>query len=367
MDSFMDFHKRDFFVHRIISGVLLYDYNGLQLEIRRPSAVVKYKAAEIYQDHYAACEEAGVLTEEGMLQFLIDNDMWSEEEENIFQTLIPQDIENTKVKLYLSESMPTKREMAIRILFELRKQHRELAEKRSQLNQNTCRTSAIYMQKEYELRHSTYLDGEKYNWGDADIKHLLNHYYNNIIPDEVIREISRTAPWTNYINSNKYTNNIFGIPATELTDEQIILLSWTSLYDNLKEAHEPPPQSIIDDDDMLDGWLILQRREAKKKADEEKPKFNSKNDKIANADEVFIVSTYDPTSPTGYRKIDAEDVAEINSMNSPHAEVIKRTRLNQIFKEEVVNHNDLHDVKQDINIAKANLFREKMKKAKAKK
>lgn len=364
MDSFMDFHKRDFFMHRIISGVLLYDYEGLELEIRCPAPNVKYKAAGVYQEHYAACQEAGVLTEEQVLQYLMDNNMWSEEDEELYQTTIPTDIENTKVKLYLSESIPAKRKMAERILLESRKSYAELGNRRSQLSQNTCRTAALYMQKEYELRHSTYLDGEKYNWGDADIKHLVSFYYNNIIPDSYIREIARTTPWTNYLTANKYTGDIFGIPSTKLTDEQLVLLSWTSLYDNVKESYEPPPSHVVENDDMLDGWLILQRREQEEKQKKEQGKFATENEKIAKSDEVFVAATYDADSPTGYRKISPSDVAAINAMNTPHAEVLKKTRINQIIKERQVNHNDLHDVKQDINIAKANLFREKMKASK---
>lgn len=363
----MDFHKRDFFIQRIMSGILLYEYQDKVLEIRAPTLSIKHRSALIYQKHYKECKEAGVLTEEEALDYLRFVNKWSDEEEHLFNTEIPKAIENTKVKLYLSESIPSQRKMAERILKELRKEFDILAKKRSQLSHNICKTAAMFAQKEYEIRHSTFLDDKKYDWDCEDIRHAVSFVYNNSISDSNMRELARSTPWSNYLNANKYTSDLFGVPASQLTDEQIVLLSWTSLYENIRESHEPPPSSVIENDDMLDGWLINQKREEEKRKEEEakeKKQVDVNNDKISKADEVFILSKPDPTSATGYRPIGPDDVAGINSMNSPHAEVLKRSRLKQVIEQGSVNHNDLYDVKQDINIQKAKLFREKMKASK---
>lgn len=345
----MELHERDFFINRIISETLYFNYNNLDLEIKPPTPEVKYKASVIYQRHYEDCIENEVLTEEQTLEALKLNKLWTDEEEKALTETIPSDIETLKYKLYINEARPSIREQTELLLKYWKKEQKDLQTRRNQFFNHTCHASALYQQKEYEIANSTFLDGNKFNWDNHDIRQAITFYYNSSIPNEVFRELARTAPWTVFVSASKYTSGVFDKPSTQLSDEQLTLLYWTSFYDSIHQAHDCPPTKIINNDDMLDGWLIMKNKEAEEREKENANDMITKNSKIANSDEIFVPAK------------NMADVNKIDSLNSNHASTLKQSRVAQIKRVGQVNHNDLADVRQDINIAKAQMFRENMK------
>lgn len=350
----MELHERDFFINRIISGVLFFNYKGLTLEIRTPKPNVKYKASVIYQNHYDACIKDEVLTEEQTFETLKLNNLWTDEDEKALDETIPKDIETLKYKLYINESRPSIREQTEMLLDNWKKELRDLQARRNQFFNHTCHASALYQQKEYEIKKSTFLNGKRFKWKAGDIRSAVSFYYNTSIPNSVFRELARTAPWTVFVSASKYTTGIFDKPSTQLSDEQLTLLYWTSFYDSVSQAHDAPPSRIIENDDMLDGWLIMKNKEAKEREKESVSNNLVKNQKIANSDEIFMpVKT-------------SQEASEIDALNSGHAAALKQSRITQVKQCGQVDHRDLYDVKQDLNIQKAQLFRGKMKEARNK-
>lgn len=344
----MELHERDFFINRISSGVLLFDYKDKVLEIRTASPEVRYRASIIYQNHYDKCVKNGVLNEQETLESLKLNKLWTDEDEESLTKTIPEDIDKLKYQLYLNESRPSIREQIEFLLKHWRTQLKELQIRRNTFFNHTCHASALYHQKEYEIRNSTFLDGKPFEWEDA--RSAITFYYNSVIPNDAFRELARTTPWTVLVSASKYTNGVFDKPATKLSDEQLSLLYWTSFYDSVNQAYDSPPQRVIENNDMLDGWLIMKNKEAKEKENEQYGSQITKNKKIAEADEVFI-----PVANN-------QDAMSIDALNSNHAAALKHSRLSQLKHSPTgqVEHRDFHDVKQDLNIQKAQLFKQKM-------
>lgn len=348
----MELHERDFFINRIISNVLLFEYQDNVYEIRTPTPDIKYKASLIYQRHYDKCIKNGVLDEEQTLEALKFNNLWTDEDEEALNKTIPEDIEKLKYKLYINEARPSIREQTEMLLKAWKKAQSEMQARRNQFFNHTCHASALYQQKEYEIKHSTYLNGKKFEW--TNTKPVMTFYYNSSISNTVFRELARTSPWNVFISASKYTNGVFDKPATLLSDEQLALLYWTSFYDSVSQAHDCPPNRIIENDDMLDGWLIMKNRESKEREKEQAGNQMITNKKIAEADEIFLVAK------------SAEDISNIDALNSNHAAALKQSRLAHIKRVGNTDHRDLPDVKQDLNIQKAHLFREKMREAQKK-
>lgn len=353
MNPFMEFPmelpKRDFFIHRIISGVLLFEYKDMVLEIRTPDKITKYKASKIYSDYCESCKEEGLYGEKECVNKLIELGLWTEEEENIYKVELPDNIEKLKVAAYQNEGMPDRLSLVRESLEITRKELKRLQEKRGLLNTFSFENAASFIKKEYEIQHSTYLDGKKYDWSIGEPRDAVIHYYNNFITDSEMRELARTTPWTSFISANKYGNNIFGCSSTEMSDEQLMLLAWTAFYESIYSSMEKPPDSVINDDDMLDGWRILQNREQEHNEKKTRGEKLMTNSKIANHDEIFLVAN------------NIRDKEDIDALNSVRAMQIKRNRIKQVREQKVVNHRNLNDVSQDIAMKNTQMLSQRMK------
>ena len=137
----------------------------------------------------------------------------------------------------------------------------------------------------------------------------------------------------------KTQSDLFGRPSYRITRDQAALVSFSSMYDNIYESHECPKDTIINDDDCLDGWMIKQRRESEKQKKQNEIDNLTKNPKIKNSDEIFVMAT------------EKEDVDAIYGLN----DTFSRNTINQRNKQ--IDNSDgnldfrqLHDVKQDMQI-----------------
>lgn len=112
-----------------------------------------------------------------------------------------------------------------------------------------------------------------------------------------------------------------------LTEEQLALSSYSTMYDNIFNHHEAPPQAIIDDDDMLDGWLLIQQEDRKK---DKQPTYGHK---IDSAREVFVMAQ------------DQEHANAIYNMNTPEQRTIQRSRQQQLTRHGKLGYGQFADVR----------------------
>lgn len=145
-----------------------------------------------------------------------------------------------------------------------------------------------------------------------------------------IRKIARTEPWKSYW----YVKKLAAIPYDNLNEEQISLLSYSRMYENIYDNPECPDDSVIQDDDMLDGWMILlkEKREREKTVSE----MERKNPKLKNATEVFL-----PAS-------NKDQVAKISALNSDVAKSKKLAREQMIKSVGTLNDKDF--VKKGLDV-----------------
>jgi hypothetical protein len=82
--------------------------------------------------------------------------------------------------------------------------------------------------------------------------------FNRGIDTSVIRYIARNGLWRiRYVNSQKTSDPLFGIPAADYSNDMLNLVYWSNYYQNIYEMmpEDRPPDSIIDDDDALDAYM----------------------------------------------------------------------------------------------------------------
>jgi hypothetical protein len=121
----------------------------------------------------------------------------------------------------------------------------------------------------------------------------------------------------------------------ELSTEQISIVSFSLMYDNIYQSTECPTDEIIEDNDAIDGWLILQR-EKQSKSQKEKllEKLHAKHE---NSKDIFVKAD------------DADHAKRINNLNGNYAQHVKSSRVKQIKETDgELDHYKFNDIQKDI-------------------
>ena len=121
----------------------------------------------------------------------------------------------------------------------------------------------------------------------------------------------------------------------DLNTEQISLISFSLLYDNVYQSSECPPDAVVEDNDAIDGWLLIQKeKQAKTQKEKLLEKLHSQHE---GAKDIFVMAK------------DGEDAQRINSLNTGHSRVIKDGRIKQMNKDEGdFDHYKFNDIQKDL-------------------
>ena len=285
------------------------------------SAEQNLRACMEYNKAYDEAYSDNVMTENEMLNWMIERGLWSKGKEEKIKGL-EKDIDRLKVEIYNARN---DERLARQIRSYIRAGQVQLKKANLEKNEyysNTCEGLAATKKLAWTIENTTY-DGEKlYDFSEITIEEILMIYQNSLLSESKIRELARTEPWKSIWSvSEKGGFKIFFNKSDEdLTYNQKGLLIWSQMYDNLQESVDCPTKDVIDDDDMLDGWFIIQSKKREKERAESEFE-NSTNEKIKNSSEIFVVAKTD------------KDKQRIESMNDTNSQVIKRQRAKVLEKQ----------------------------------
>jgi len=303
----MEPYKRDFFIARIQAGYIPIQIKDIRYIIKYPTADISLFAQEKYLEAYEQAQDNELMTDEDLLDFLINQGVWSIKKEDEFQRIVPGHIEHWKIELYKSALKANTRKRTRKYLAAAKKEYEKLFNLRHYYDYVTIDGYANYVRGMYIVSKCTTVEDKEVDWAQHNITKVMGQYHQALLKPDDIRELARTAPWTNLWSSLKASGKMF---TGELTSEQQSLLSWSIMYDKIYESPDCPTDEVIADDDMLDGWLLLQKH--KRDADKKQQEVESAiGPRMQNADEIFIpVET-------------AEDARKIDLLNPRHIQNIK--------------------------------------------
>jgi hypothetical protein len=271
--SKMSDNEKETHVSRILSGVIYCKILGKEYLIQQPSLLNRHLAQLYYNKKYEHAKQSGIMTEEQLVDFLLEENLWSHEEEYRLDEL-PERIEDAKVSLYQSYANYKSREnMRVR-LKTIKKEYTNLLKKKSLYRQDSAEAFAETAKMKFDMfagmtdmNGKNLFRGEDYvSQSDFFCNSLLSKYLSIHLFEEDVRTISRTEPWRGFWNTGKSESGVFSKPSTELTTEQRSVIAWSRIYDSIFESPDAPPEEVVEDNDMLDGWLILQHRKRKSHA-----------------------------------------------------------------------------------------------------
>lgn len=325
----------EFILLRIMKGRLPYRERGLSLYIEEPNQNLMYDSIEIYNDAFENAYLNGVMLKDEMDEFLFEQNIFTPFD-NIELEKLKKENEDLKFAAY--KNFLNKKELN-RIKYSIRENEKKqmlIMNKKGQFSYLTCDGVASYCRWNWIIEHCTYYkDGSLYNWKDIDVSIMMSFYETSSIAVSDFRSIARSDIWRPIWNLGKKTGDLFGKPAYYMTKDQLLLCSFSSMYDNVYESSESPHEKIINDDDCLDGWFIEQKRNIEKHKKEQR--INSLVDsKLSKSGEIFIVANSE------------EEIADIHSLNSAQANGNRIGRMKTISEKGVATDLDFADVKNEL-------------------
>lgn len=342
-------HEREFFVSLIRSGNV-YISGKVRLTIKPTTIEQSFESCEIYNESYQQAYIDGIMSEDEMIDWMMEKDLWSPHDDKKIESL-KKDIERLKVEIYNARNDKSLRERIRLYIRAAEKQIGIISFKKHSYMQNTREGIATSDKISWIIKNTTFYKNKLYKFDQLSLSYVIDEWQSSFLPDSTCRELARNEPWKSLwtirdnINSRLFTNN----GRYELTHNQKNLIIWSQMYDNIQESLECPSKDVIEDDDMLDGWFIIQNKKREKESAEKEVDSLVKNEKIKNSSEVFVVAK------------DKEHISKINLANDTNSSIIKQQRFAYLNKVGQTEDHNLPDQRLQIAAQQTNMMRGKFK------
>jgi hypothetical protein len=350
----MDNKFLSLYLSRILSGQYIFIYRDTTYKLIYPDIQVKYNAELYAQQEYEKIKYNEWISEDEVLNFLIEIGLWPINGNDQIQKLEKQ-IEDYKIELFQNFLNPKKIKSLRNMLNSLKKTLSKYISIRHSLDSVTIEGYCTTLKNQYILIRSIYNNDNNLVFIDQQNidYNLLNSLSiiinNSTIEIETFKSIARSEAWRSYWNANK--NNLFEKSAINWTDEQKTLVVLSKMYDNAHEHPECPPDKVIEDDDMFDGWMIMQKRKSEQEKSKNRTEELLKGKNLQNAKEVFLVAN---------SQEEAQNIYDLNNVQSRNI-IKERNRMilnsNKEFKE-----SELPDVQRDLQMQNNQQFIQSRKK-----
>jgi hypothetical protein len=345
----MKHHEREYFVSMVRSGKVIISHNGVRLQVVPITVDQNFESCQVYKDAYEKSYLDDIMTEDEVHRWMLENELWTIFDDKKEDGL-KKDIERLKIEIYNARDND---KLIKSIRAYLRAGETQLTKhvnKKYLYYQNTCEGIASAERLAWIIKNTTYYDNKLYEFNEVSLQYVIDEWQSNFLSDSVCRDLARNDPWKSlWVTRDNSGISLFcNPPSTELTHNQKNLLIWSQMYDNIQESMECPSKNVIEDDDMLDGWFIIQGQKREKERSEREFESETKNEKIKNAGEVFVVTE------------NQDKINKINSMNDPFIKSIKKQRENVVKSHGYVEEQHLPDQRRNIQMAATNLMRGKI-------
>ena len=345
----MKHYERELFVSRVRSGVYFVEHEGIKLKIVTPTIEEELEMAEGYNQAYEDAVAEDFMTEDQTLEWMKSRGLWGDEDEEKIKAL-KRDLEKLKVGIYENRNKDDIREGIRNYIRGAEKQLAKQTDKKHSFSSNTCEGVAM-LEKSFDfIKTCTYYGGEKYDFKSLSIEFVLHLFHDKILSEKQIREMARNDPWrTVWMLKDSNSYNLFANKGRELSVDQKNLLVWSRMYDNIQESMDCPDDDVVEDDDLLDGWFIVQRKKRESEKAESDFDNSTKNSKIKNSSEIFMVSS------------GKKETEKIESLNDINAKMVKKQRMAMTKHQGGAKASEFPDAQLDMQLKSNQMFKDKFR------
>ena len=218
------------------------------------------------EQYFEKAKRMGVPTEAEQEKMLLEQGLWSEDQEKAIaeQKVFTENLKRQKSKLYLKSQIEVlKKEIA-----KAEEKLKELELEKLQLIGNTCETFAAKKINEYYMYISVFededLEERKFSstefdeLSDSDLVSLINVYNQTSAKFDhtVIKKVALSPLFLNFFYlCDDSAVNFYGEPIVHLTFYQTEVFSYGLQFKNiLSDTKNKPPDEIANDPDKLIEW-----------------------------------------------------------------------------------------------------------------
>lgn len=309
-------HERDFFVSRISCGYYYLKINEVKFKYIHPNNDLMLKANEIYSDSYNECLNKTVSNTE-ILDLLVEQYGWTYENESFLEEF-HSSLKQIKIDLYKSMYNTVKKVTLKQKIRELEKEYNRLFSIKNTFNHMTAEGIAESNKWSFIANNCVFsVQNRRQTFNIQKTKQIVNLIWENYITDKSLRDLCKNEPWSSIWYASRGVN-LFKGKYSNYNNEQIRLISWSRMYDNIRKSHKPPLEDVIEDDDILDGWMAQNAIERDKERNVSDMENRITNPKIKNAQSIFVpVST-------------KEEARKVDDLNSDSDKLWKKGMMNNV-------------------------------------
>ena len=299
-------------LYRILLGYYYININN-KYKVISPDLKTKYEAEILYDNIIEENKfDKRFLTLKEIEMSLIANNIWNPELDKKIKE-IENEIEDAKVDIYLNFLNSSKKTLYEKNIESLKKILSQLYNKKNSFNHLSIEDHATSVKNEFIISNTIYDSKNNLviNYNDnldyIILQNFIQEIVNNMIQACDIRRLAKSNVWHMYSTTTNINQDIL-----TASDDYKLLISYTNMYNNIKQHPECPSQDIIEDDNALDGWSIHQNRKAEKDKKKQSilDKVGGKNKN--QGDHVFIFTNNE------------EEIKAINDLNDPEQKLFKK-------------------------------------------
>lgn len=243
----------------------LYDGNIVMFLIFHPTANIRYESNILYGNELDFAMNTGMMPSSDLVSSAIKMGMWSHKKDEYIEELY-ESIYDAKRSLLDFIFNKIKLEQHRKLLRDIENNLLSLLAEKSRITKDSAENYALMKQQRFLLskitKHNDVFVWKTINDFNEDtnintINFLVNQYFHEFnFGNKAIRYLARTDPWRSMWKAAKSGQSLFNKPICNWSENQIDIVRWSDIYDNIYGAYERPSDEIINDDDLLDSWII---------------------------------------------------------------------------------------------------------------
>jgi hypothetical protein len=298
----------DYYLTKIFSGVDFVYVGNLLLMFKYPNNVTKQRANLIYEKSYDDAVNNGILPQKDLEELIDKRNIITTAEKKFLKKLKDQ-LEAQMILLSKTTRVKANQDRIKGIIIKIRRDIFEIESKKNSKLMMSAENKAEEEKTVFMASRCTYKEDESLFWATYDeIKNDIKidlrdkillkflRFYSGL-SSSIIREVARSNLWRiRYINSVKTSDQLFGIPTSEYSANQLSLAYWSNYYQNIFEmsAEDRPSELIIDDDESLDAYMksVYEERNRDDASRRSKAKRSGKLSAF-NSEEVIVTRSHE--------------------------------------------------------------------------
>lgn len=305
---------------------------------KHPSIETKIKSAMVYDSSYQKAINDGMLPISELEKLIIKRGLFTEEDQKVLDGLRSR-LEAQEILLAKTTKVKANQDRIKDTIAKLKEQIEESEMKRISKLAMSAESKAEEERALYLCWAGTFVEesgNETLFW--PTFEKMLNDrnisFRNEIlvaflkfragIETKIIRFIARHSLWRiRYVTSQKVSDPLFGVPASQYTNDMLNLAYWSNFYQNIYEMlpRDRPSDLVIEDDDALDAYMKEYYAERTREDASERSKGKNRG-KLSAFDKEEVIVT---KSNELYQDIEYDKPREAQKLKD-RSDVKKRTR-----------------------------------------